>query len=191
MMRKTTLLFSLMIIMISCENSTIQSEVKEKPKEKKIVTFSKEFWNNHKEEWIKNDVLKEKIDKIFIDSLNSFFKRKDPINDLKLTFKTVREISNGNYVTFFKSKLEFGEYKNINIEVFGLTKDTSIINNLQTDQSYFLSGDFVKSLKYGDDIRKYFDYGGYNINRGLSIFSSVDTSIYYGISVFNLNNIQK
>jgi hypothetical protein len=189
-MKYLTLIF-LILFLIGCDYSTNESEKKVEPKEEKIITFTKTFWNNNREEWIKNDVLEEKVNKIFIDSLNSFFKRKDPINDLKLTFERVREIKNGNYVTFFRTKMGFGEYKNINVEVFGLTKDTSIINNLETDKVYYLSGNFVKSLKYGDEIDRYFDYGGYNVNRGLSVFSSVDTSIYYGISVFNLEKIKE
>jgi hypothetical protein len=193
MMRKTTLLFSLMILLISCGDSTIKSEVKEKPIEKKIVTFTKEFWNKHRVEWIKNDVLEEKTNNLFIDSLITFYKQKDPINDVLFEFESVRELSKGKYVTFFSTEYEFGENKKIHIEVFGLSKDTSIINKLETNQKYLISGDFVKSLKNGNEIDEYFDYGGYNVNRGLFPISSIDndTSIYFGISVFKLKEIVK
>ena len=81
--------------------------------------------------------------------------------------------------------------KKLHIEVFGLTNDTSIINSLETEKKYSISGDFVKSLKYSDDVDKYFQYGRFNINRGLFPIILGDTLIFYGISVFDLNRVIK
>lgn len=192
-MKNLSIILFSTLFLFSCDNINTKPSNTPIPKEEKITTFTKEFWNKHRVEWIKNDVLEEKTNNLFIDSLITFFKQKDPINDVLLKFESVREISKGKYVTFFSTEYEFGERKKLHIEVFGLSNDTSLINNLENNKKYQISGDFVKSLKYGDEINKYFEYGGYNINRGLFPISSIDydTSIYLGISVFNLKKIIK
>ena len=181
------------VLLLGCENSNNKSTQQSIPKVEKITTFTKNFWDKHRIDWIKNDVLEEKTNNLFIDSMKLFLKQKEPINDVVFKFESVREISKGKYVTFFSTEYDFGEKKKLHIEVFGLSKDTSIINKLQTNEKYLINGDFVKSLKYGNEIDEYFQYGGYNINRGLFPISSIDndTSIYFGISVFNLKNIVK
>jgi len=191
---KSSLLITLFsIFLLGCDNSNSKPTPPPIPKVEKITTFTNEFWNKHRIDWLKNDVLEEKTNNLFIDSMKTFFKQKDPINDVLFKFESVRELSKGKYVTFFTTEYDFGEKKKLHIEVFGLSKDTSIINKLETNQKYLISGDFVKSLKYGNEIDEYFQYGGYNINRGLFPISSIDidTSIYFGISVFNLKEINK
>jgi hypothetical protein len=180
-------------LLFGCENSNNKTTPPPIPKVEKITSFTKDFWDKHRIDWLKNDVLEEKTNILFIDSMKTFFKQKDPINDVLFKFESVRELSKGKYVTFFSTEYEFGENKKLHIEVFGLSKDTSIINNLETNQKYMISGDFVKSLKYGNEIDEYFEYGGYNVNRGLFPISSIDndTSIYFGISVFKLKEIIK
>ena len=192
-MKNTILLTLSFFLLLGCENSNNKTTPPPIPKVEKITTFTKDFWDKHRIDWLKNDVLEEKTNNLFIDSLKSFFKQKDPINDVLFKFESVREISKGKYVTFFSTEYDFGEKKKLHIEVFGLSKDTTIINNLETKEKYLISGDFIKSLKYGDEIGEYFQYGGYNINRGLFPISSIDydTTIYFGISVFNLKNIVK
>ena len=57
-MKRISILFLIMNSLIGCINSNFESEKKVEPKEEKLITFTKMFWNKHRDEWIKNDILK-------------------------------------------------------------------------------------------------------------------------------------
>jgi hypothetical protein len=160
------------------------SQTQQTDKTSKINDFVNLFAakNNN---WTQNSIISNRINRAFKDSLTELYRTKGIFDDCAFNFEDVNEFSKGKFVAKFKNNNDnISETRRINIEVVGLI-DEKIVNQLTKNNTYRITGDFIKFLD--NDLKNYFDYGMFNVSIGFEPL--IDSNYFLGTALVNISKV--